>query len=131
MSAVHPDRGPAAAARLTHALEILRQKQGADDSAPGLTVSELCRLARVSRNSVYRYHPSILAAVRGQSEGNEKQTPPTPDSALLQDQLAKVTALVDHYYAAYRETLGLLERRERELADLRRRFDSAPVQLHR
>jgi AcrR family transcriptional regulator len=129
MPTIHPDRGQATAARLTRALEVLRQRQGTDDSAPGLTVSELCRLAGVSRNSVYRYHPSILAAVRGRSADNENQDSTTPDWALLQDQLAKVAALVDHYYAAYRETLELLKRRERELAGLRRKLDSAPASL--
>jgi hypothetical protein len=49
----------------------------------------------------------------------------------LREQLAKLAALVDHYYAAYREAQSLLERRERELAELRRRLDSKPAALHR
>jgi hypothetical protein len=36
----------------------------------------------------------------------------------LQDQLSKLTALVDHYYAAYRETRALLDRRDRQLAQV-------------
>lgn len=129
MPTLNPDRGPRAAQRLARALEVLKQKRGADDCGPGLTVSELCRLAGVSRNAVYRYHPTILAALRGES-GCEAR-PPTPDCALLQDQLSKLAALVDHYYAAYRETRGLLERRERELADLRRKLNTKPAPLHR
>lgn len=130
MPTLNPDRGPRAAQRLMRALEVLKQKRGTDDSAPGLTVSELCRLAGVSRNAVYRYHPTILAALRGEL-GRDEANPATPDYALLQDQLSKLAALVDHYYAAYQETRGLLERRERELADLRRRLNAKPAPLHR
>lgn len=131
MPTIHPDRGPAAAERLTRALEVLKQKRETDSSAPGLTVSELCRLAGVSRNGVYRYHPTILAAVRGHSGNDENARPSTPDFTSLQDQLAKLAALVDHYYCAYRETRGLLERRERELSDLRRKLNSRPAMLRR
>lgn len=34
----------------------------------------------------------------------------------------QLAALVDHYFAAYRETTTLLERRERELAQLRKQL---------
>jgi hypothetical protein len=77
------------------------------------------------------YHPTILAALRGHSGRDENTTPPTSDFALLQDQLAKLVALVDLYYCAYRETLGLLGRRERELADLRGKLNSRPAALRR
>jgi hypothetical protein len=53
------------------------------------------------------------------------------DHARLQDQLSKLAALVDHYYAAYRETRALLDRRDRQLAELRRKLNSAPVALRR
>lgn len=49
-----------------------------------------------------------------------------PEGA-LQDQISKLTALVDHYYAAYRETRALLDRRDRQLAELRRKLNGAPV----
>jgi hypothetical protein len=62
---------------------------------------------------------------------DESAKSPTPDFALLQDQLSKLAALVDHYYAAYRETRGLLERRERELANLRRKLNTQLAPLHR
>jgi hypothetical protein len=51
--------------------------------------------------------------------------------ALLQEQLSKLAALVDHYYGAYREAREMLERRDRELADLRRKLNCAPAPLHR
>ena len=38
----------------------------------------------------------------------------------LHQHVAKLAALVDHYFAAWQETSSLLRRRERELADLRR-----------
>jgi hypothetical protein len=47
----------------------------------------------------------------------------------LRIQRAKLVALVDHYYSAYREIRILLERRERELADVRRRLDTKPILL--
>jgi hypothetical protein len=50
-------------------------------------------------------------------------------NALLRDRICKLAALVDHYFSAYRETAALLERRDRQLADLRSRLDSRPVAL--
>jgi hypothetical protein len=43
----------------------------------------------------------------------------------------KLAALIDHYYAASTELRALLERRDRELAELRRRLDERPVRLSR
>ena len=42
------------------------------------------------------------------------------DNDALKQQVAKLAALVDHYFAAWQETRTLLERRERELSELRR-----------
>jgi hypothetical protein len=39
------------------------------------------------------------------------------------EQVTKLAALVDHYYAAWQENRTLLERRERELAELRRNVE--------
>jgi len=36
----------------------------------------------------------------------------------LREHVSQLAALVDHYFAAYRETCTLLERRERERAQL-------------
>ena len=137
MPALHPDRTPAAATRLARALKLLTQRRGAEAPPQTATLSELCRLAGVSRNSVYRYYPSILAALRVQQgrppdEGSKSCVSPlTADNALLKDQLSKLVALVDHYYTAYREVLGLLERREKEIAALRRRLGARPTPIDR
>ena len=53
------------------------------------------------------------------------------EAAQLREQLGKLAALVDHYYAAYRDLQSLLGRRDRELADLRRRLETAPIALSR
>ncbi len=47
----------------------------------------------------------------------------------LRADIAKLAALVDHYYAAYLETASLLERRDRELAELRNKLKSRPALL--
>lgn len=139
MPILHADRGPAAAARLVRALEVLNQRR--DDDAPhqGATVAELCRLAGVSRNSVYRYHPELLAALRlhqhgsapGIRAGQSTARTVASDYASLQDQLSKLAALVDHYYAAYREVRAMLDRRDREVSELRRKLDAKPSPLRR
>jgi len=46
---------------------------------------------------------------------------------VLRDQAAKLVALIDHYYAAYRESSALLIRRERELAELRNKLAARPM----
>lgn len=50
--------------------------------------------------------------------------------SLLQDQLSKLAALVDHYYAAYREVRAMLDRRDREISELRRKLDAKPRFAH-
>lgn len=137
MPKIHPDRTSAAAARLSKALALLKRRNGADSSRQGATISELCRLAGVSRNAIYRYHPTILSALRrlqGRSAdppGQWARSARAADHARLQDQLSKLAALVDHYYAAYRETRALLDRRDRQLAELRRKLNSAPAAIRR
>jgi hypothetical protein len=51
------------------------------------------------------------------------------ENIALRADIGKLAALVDHYYAAYRETANVLERRERELAELRNKFQMKPVLL--
>jgi hypothetical protein len=127
-------RQGAAHARLTSALATLTGRTA--HKMPPATVTELCRLANVSRNSLYRYHAPILAALR------EHQSPKSArakalhsaeqrrrENLELHQRLTKLVALVDHYFAAYRETAALLTRRERELADVRRRLASRPTVL--
>jgi hypothetical protein len=137
MAEIHPDRTPAAATRLAKALEVLKRRKGDGEIGQGATISELCRLSGVSRNAIYRYHPKILAELRRQQ--GRSSSPPSAwasspggtDLAMIQEQLAKVVALVDHYYAAYREARALLDRRDRQLAELRRKLDAAPLIMRR
>jgi len=92
------------------------------------TASALCELAGVSRNALYRYHPDILHALHKLQR--QRHRDPGPASRALQrlrdenedlhHQVTKLAALVDHYFAAWQESSSLLQRRERELADLRR-----------
>jgi hypothetical protein len=53
------------------------------------------------------------------------------DNAALREQLTKLAALVDHYFAAWQETRLQLERRDRELAEVRRAHKPQVVSLHR
>jgi AcrR family transcriptional regulator len=101
-----------------------------------VTVAELCRLADVSRNSLYRYHTPILAALRQHHDPRSARTRARRsaerhrnENVLLRDRIAKLAALIDHYFAAYRETTTLLARRERELAELRKEVGAKPAML--
>ncbi|MFI4867514.1 MAG: hypothetical protein ACHQDB_10500 [Steroidobacterales bacterium] len=131
-----PDQS--AADRLKQALATLTAPRAG--SPERVTVSALCQLANVSRNSLYRYHPEILRAVREhQRVKHDTKLARSPNSlypvqaelAALRHQMAKLAALVDHYYAAYHEAQGLLSRRDHELADLRRRLDAKPTTIAR
>lgn len=129
---------PSPADRLKQALATLTSP---GSGIPGrVTVSALCQLANVSRNSLYRYHPGILRALREHQRvrdgaklacSRNSLHPVQAELAVLRHQTAKLAALVDHYYAAYREAQGLLSRREQELADLRRRLDAKPATIAR
>ena len=133
-----PEAGRAAADRLKAALAALTRQGIGSDQHEGVTVAALCRLATVSRNSLYRYHPDVLQALRqhqqqrrspDKSQINRTTQHLQDENASLREQVAKLAALVDHYYAAYRESRTLLERRERELAELRRSLNSKPLVL--
>lgn len=131
-----PDQS--AADRLKQALASLTAP--GSDSCSRVTVSALCLMANVSRNSMYRYHPEVLRALRehqrvagGATLARSPRSfhPLQAELAVLRGQTAKLAALVDHYYAAYREAQGLLSRREQELAELRRRLDAKPARITR
>jgi hypothetical protein len=103
-----------------------------------VTVTELCRLAGVSRNSLYRYHAPVLKALRdhqrhgprfAQAKARKSAAQRRAENIGLRADIAKLAALVDHYYAAYRETTALLERRDRELAELRGKLMLRPTLL--
>lgn len=125
-----------AQARLTKALATLAQPDGNSCAAQNATVTELCRLARVSRNSLYRYHTDVLKALRkhqyrrpsaAQSKAVKSDERRRIENIALREQLATLVALVDHYYAAQRDAATLLERRDKELAELRRRIKVRPT----
>jgi hypothetical protein len=92
-------------------------------------------VAGVSRNSLYRYHAPILKALRdhqrhcpgfAHAKARKSAVQRRAENIGLRADIAKLAALVDHYYAAYRETASLLERRDRELAELRSKLKLAP-----
>jgi hypothetical protein len=119
--------------RLTDALVTLTERAPRQSR---LTVAELCRLANVSRNSLYRYHAPILAALRRHQGPKSARTRALrsaerdrAESAALRDRLMKLAVLADHYFLAYREASALLERRDRELASLRRQLTMQPATL--
>jgi hypothetical protein len=124
--------------RLTTALATLIKTTGAPTGQKA-TVMQLCRLADVSRNSLYRYHPGILATLRQLQRAGEASNPPAAPSegllrrenADLRAQQVTLVALIDHFYLAHREANSLLARRERELADVRRMLNLKPVSIRR
>jgi hypothetical protein len=109
------------------------------DRSRRLTVSALCELAKVSRNSLYRYHPAVLRELREHQRASDRRAaavsskknvyPQHEELVSLRLQIPKLVALVDQYYAAYREVKALLDRREKELVELRQRLDSKPIRL--
>lgn len=127
---------PSSAERLRQALVALTAS--ASGHPERLSVSSLCQLANVSRNSLYRYHPDMLRALRehqGRAVPGQRGRSPTTIEAqqaeliVLRQQTKKLATLVDHYYAAFREAQALLARREQELAEFRKRLDSEPLRI--
>jgi hypothetical protein len=121
-----------ASRRLAAALESLKGQDAR------LTAAELCRVAAVSRNSLYRYHAPILrllrerqrrgpqAAQRKMRKSAERQRAANHD---LKQRIGKLATLVDYYYGAYQEAAKLLARRDRELAEVRRHLAAKPLLL--
>lgn len=118
----------ASAQRLREALATMVQQQGNSASPSALTATTLCELAGISRNALYRYHPEVVQALhaaqqkhRPRFDGDRQAAQRLRhDNAVLREQIAKMAALVDHYFAAWQETRLLLQRRDRELAESRR-----------
>jgi hypothetical protein len=103
-----------------------------------VTAAELCRVAAVSRNSLYRYHKQVLQSLRdhqrrgpasAQRKARKAAEHQRSENRALRAKIEKLVALVDHYYGAYRETAGLLARRDREVADVRRQLGTKPLLL--
>jgi len=126
-----------AADRLRDALAAMIRHQATDGSPKGLSATALCQLAAVSRNALYRYHPDVLLALqRAQLRHGGLQDPAKLvvahvrcENDVLREQVTKLAALVDHYYAAWQENRALLARRERELAELRRDIKSRVIPI--
>lgn len=128
-----PARSPRdASRRLAAALESLK---GQDSR---LTAAELCRVANVSRNSLYRYHTPILKLLRerqklgpraAQREARISGARQRATNHDLKEKIGKLATLIDHYYGAYHEAAKLLARRDRELAEVRRQLAAKPLLL--
>lgn len=118
---------PSAAQRLHDALAILLRQQTGGESSNALTALALCQLAGVSRNALYRYHPDVLRSLH-EAQSRQRTRPAAKEIARqlsqenreLRHQVTQLAALVDHYFAAWQEARLQLERRDREVAELRR-----------
>ena len=129
--------GQSSAQRLCDALATMLREQARDGLPRPLTAKTLCELAGISRNALYRYHPDALQALHEA----QRQRRHRPDASKrvarqlrrenddLREQLNKLAALVDHYIAAWQEGRLLLERRDREVAELRRRVEQRVVPI--
>jgi AcrR family transcriptional regulator len=128
------------AERIKEALAALAGSRSGGKPSDITTVAALCRHAGIPRNTLYRYYPDALGEIR---RLRRQQQPAAPMEASvtirnlrseiksLHGQLGKFAALVDHCHGAYREAQVMLERRDRELAQLRRRAKSSPIALRR
>lgn len=120
--------GRSSSERLRDGLEQLVRQQASGASPQSLTATSLCELAGISRNALYRYHRDVVQALHDvqwrhrADPGSAKRAARQlhQENVALREQVTKLAALVDHYYAAWQEGRILLARRERELAELRR-----------
>lgn len=123
---------PSAVDRLRAALAEMLRQQASGSSPQALNATTLCQLARVSRNALYRYHRDVLHELHQVQQQQHRYPDPTKqdlfqlrgENDALREQVTKLVTLVDHYYAAWQENRTLLERRERELAEVRRNTKS-------
>lgn len=123
--------------RLQEALSELNRRQSSDRTSATPTATELCRIAGVSRNALYRYHPDVLHELHKSQRKYSRRPGPAKldlvklreENHALREQMGKLAALVDHYYAAWHDSSTLLERREREIAHLLRNSKVKPVAL--
>lgn len=133
---VDPSRR-SSADRLRAALAEMVRQQASSGAPEALTATTLCRLAGISRNALYQYHADALHALH--SAQQQRCCDPGParrvvlklhgENDALRVQVTKLAALVDHYYAAWQESRTLLERRERDLAELRRNIKLRVVSI--
>ena len=124
--------------RLTEALSTLTS--ATPRASRRITVSSLCRVAGVSRNTVYRYYPDIAEAVRRLSRRRGARHRSAQQNTLralrselatLHAQLVKLATLADHYHTEAEELRALLVRRDRDMATRRGRRHPSVVCIHR
>ncbi len=125
------------AARIQAALEQAAAED-ATRTAEQVTVAALCRRVGISRNTLYRYYPAALQAIRQLRDRPDSNAADQPSIERLRTELTSantlvrhLVALLDHYVAAYQETRDLLAQRDRELAEERRSRGSKPAALRR
>jgi AcrR family transcriptional regulator len=125
------------AARIEAALAQAAAKD-ATATAEQVTVAALCRRVGISRNTLYRYYPEALQAIRQLRDRTDSNATDQPSIERLRTELTSantlvrhLVALLDHYVAAYQETRDLLAQRDRELAEERRSRGSMPAALRR
>ncbi len=125
------------AARIQAALQETAAKNAAG-AAEQATVAALCRRAGISRNTLYRYYPEALEAIRQLRHRPDSNATEQPTIERLRAELSSVNtltrhlvSLLDHYVVAYQETRDLLAQRDRELAVERRSRGSMPAALRR
>ncbi len=125
------------AARIQAALEHAAAED-ATGTAEQVTVAALCRRVGISRNTLYRYYPEALLAIRQLRDRPDSNATDQPSIERLRTELTSantlvrhLVALLDHYVAAYQETRDLLAQRDRELAEERRSRGSMPAALRR
>jgi hypothetical protein len=122
------------------AAELLRSalsELAGDSNGERPTATKLCRLAGVSRNTLYADHKDILHELyklqhlrrRVPSPSHQTVEALRLENQTLVAQVSRLAALVDHYFAAWTESSTLLERRDRELAELRRRSKYKPTSI--
>jgi hypothetical protein len=106
--------------RLIAALSTMTKEVKSTQIPP--TVTNLCRLARVSRNTLYRFYPEIAVDVRHlrrrRTRGPKGRATVIrtlrSEIDALRIQVARLAALADHYHTAAEELRSQLERRERK-----------------
>lgn len=121
--------------RLIEALSTLSDPPARSSLRP--TISTLCRLAGVSRNTLYRYYPDLAARARrlrrrrgsGPVAHQSMVKALRAEIAALRGQLAQLATLADHYFAAAEEQRALVARGDRELAALK--VGSRPARIPR
>ncbi|MDN6856646.1 hypothetical protein QO207_08605 [Pseudomonas sp. CAN2814] len=103
-----------------------------------ITITAVCNIAEVSRNTIYRYHKDALERIRQLNKSSRPEPPTLKDTVdkLTRENRAltlrqeKLAALIDHYFSAWQEAKSKSEHQQRELAELRKLLRSAPKPIN-